>query len=127
MRRILILLPRWSAILRAFAALCAGTLGFVLLAFAAGASADDATLVLELKDHKFQPASPTVPANTRVKVTVKNLDATPAEFESRDFDVEKVIPPNGQITVNIGPLDPGTYDFFDEYHEQESTTQLTVK
>jgi len=113
--------------LRAFTAICAGTLSLALLAFGPAALADDPTLVLELKDHKFNPANPTVPANTRIKVTVKNLDSTPAEFESRDFDAEKVIPGNGEITVNIGPLDAGTYDFFDEYHEQDSTTQLTVK
>jgi len=105
----------------------AGTLSLALLAFGPAALADDATLVLEIKDHKFSPANPTIPANTRVKVTVKNLDPTPAEFESQDFDAEKVVPPNGQITLNIGPLDAGTYDFYDEYHQQQSTTQLTVK
>jgi Cupredoxin-like domain len=102
-------------------------LSLSLVTFVPAASADDATLVLELKDHKFQPLNPTIPANTRVKVTVKNLDPTPAEFESQDFDAEKVVPGNGQITVNIGPLDPGSYDFYDEYHQQESTTQLTVQ
>ncbi len=113
--------------MRSIAALCAGALSLGLLALAPAASADDATLVLELKDHKFSPANPTIPANTRVKVTVKNLDPTPAEFESKDFDAEKVVPGNSQITVNIGPLDAGSYDFFDEYHQQESTTQLTVQ
>jgi hypothetical protein len=116
-----------ESILRVFTAALVGTLSLTILAMQSGARADDAALVLELKDHKFTPASPAVPANTRIKVTVKNLDPTPAEFESQDFDAEKVIPPNGQITVNIGPLDPGTYDFYDEYHQQESTTQLTVK
>ena len=113
--------------MRALTALWAGTLSLAVFVFAPAAMADDATLLLELKDHKFSPANPTVPANTRIKVTVKNLDPTPAEFESQDFDAEKVVPPNGQITVNVGPLDPGTYDFYDEYHQQESTTQLTVK
>jgi hypothetical protein len=115
------------AILRALTAISAATLALALLAFGPAALADDATLVLELKDHKFSPANPTVPANTRIKVTVKNLDPTPAEFESQDFDAEKVVPGGGEITVNIGPLDPGAYDFYDEYHQQESTTQLTVQ
>jgi hypothetical protein len=105
----------------------AGILSLALITIGMAALADDASLVLELKDHKFSPANPTVPANTRIKVTVKNRDATPAEFESKDFDAEKVVPGGGEITVNIGPLDPGTYDFFDEYHQQESTTQLTVQ
>jgi hypothetical protein len=91
------------------------------------AQADDPALILELKDHKFQPANPTIPANTKVKLTVKNLDATPAEFESEDFDVEKVIPGNSEITVNLGPLEAGTYEFYDEYHEDESTASLVVQ
>jgi len=118
--------------LRVLAAVSAGILSFGLFALSVfavppAALADDATLVLELKDHKFNPANPTIPANTRVKVTVKNLDPTPAEFESQDFDAEKVVPGNSEITVNIGPLDPGTYDFYDEYHQQETTTTLTVR
>ena len=113
--------------MRAFALVSAVTISLALTGLHHAAMADDATLVLELKDHKFSPENPTVPANTRIKVTVKNLDPTPAEFESEDFDAEKVIPPNGQIVVNIGPLDPGTYDFYDEFHQQESTTQLTVE
>jgi hypothetical protein len=113
--------------LRVFTAVGAAILSLTLLGFEHAALADDATLVLELKDHKFSPANPTVPANTRITLTVKNLDPTPAEFESQDFDAEKVVPGGGEITVNIGPLDPGSYDFFDEYHQQESTTQLTVQ
>jgi hypothetical protein len=91
------------------------------------ALADDPALTLELKDHKFQPASPTIPPNIKVRLTVKNLDPTPAEFESEDLDVEKVIPGNSEITVNIGPLEAGTYEFYDEYHEDESTASLVVQ
>ena len=105
--------------------LAAGLLSLIVIV--TGASADDPALTLELKDHKFQPANPTIPADTKVKLTVKNLDATPAEFESEDFDVEKVVPGNSEITVNIGPLKAGTYEFYDEYHEDESTTKLMVQ
>src|ERR1044071_9289633 len=82
--------------MRAFAlALAAGVLSLVAIsAPAIRAAADDPALTLELKNHKFQPANPTIPANTKVKLTVRNLDATPAEFESEDLDVEKVIPAN---------------------------------
>ena len=104
---------------------------FVGLAFAFGAAAPalaaGATLALELKDHKFNPLTPTIPANTEVTVTLKNLDATPAEFESDDFDLEKVVPANGTITVKVGPLKAGTYEIHDEYHEDQSKTRLTVQ
>ncbi|MBU6500118.1 MAG: cupredoxin domain-containing protein, partial [Rhodospirillales bacterium] len=57
----------------------------------------------------------------------KNLDATPAEFESDDFTAEKLVPAGGRISILIGPLTPGTYEFHDEYHEADSKTHLTVR
>lgn len=91
------------------------------------AAADDATLTLSLKGHHFDPAEPSIPADTRVKVTATNLDDTPAEIESDDFKLEKVVPPGKTVTVTIGPLKAGTYEIHDEYHEDESKTKLTVK
>jgi uncharacterized protein (DUF58 family) len=91
------------------------------------AAADDPALSLTLKDHHFSPAEPTIPANTRVRLVVKNLDPTPAEFESDDFKAEKVVPPGREVSLTIGPLKPGSYEFHDEYHEDESKSRLTVK
>jgi len=102
------------------------------LALGLGASgqarADDApTLVLTLKGHHFDPATPEVPAGQRVKVTVSNLDATPAEVESDDFKLEKVLPPGATVTVTIGPLKAGSYEIHDEYNEDVSKTKLVAK
>jgi hypothetical protein len=94
---------------------------------AANVLAAEESYSLTLKDHKFSPAELTIPADKKVKVTVKNLDSTPAEFESDDFKAEKVIPAGKQVDVFIGPLKAGTYEFHDEYHEAESKTRLTVK
>ncbi len=46
---------------------------------------------LMLKDHRFTPSQVTVPAGERVSIEVENQDDTPAEFESHDLRVEKVI------------------------------------
>jgi hypothetical protein len=97
------------------------------LAVAAVTPAAEATLALTLKDHHFDPAQPTIPANQRVKVTVKNLDATPAEFESDEFKAEKIIPAGKEVSFYIGPLKPGTYEFHDDYHEDASKTHLTAQ
>jgi hypothetical protein len=97
------------------------------LPFSAAVFAADATLALTLKDHKFTPATPTIPANVKVKVTVKNLDSTAAEFESDDFKAEKVVPAGKEVTLVIGPLKPGKYEFHDEYHEDVSKTHLIAK
>ena len=77
--------------------------------------ADDMTLTL--KDHKFTPSEIKVPANKRVKLTVVNDDPTPEEFESHELRVEKVIPGKSKGIVRIGPLKPGRYPFYGEYHE----------
>ncbi len=105
-------------------------LGFTLALAAASASsafAADDVYRLTLKDHKFSPEGVTIPAGKKVKFAVKNLDATPAEFESDDFKAEKVIPAGKEVELYVGPLKPGSYEFHDEYHEAQSKTHLTVK
>jgi Cupredoxin-like domain len=105
-------------------------LGF---AFAIGigaplAVADDAARVsVTLKDHKFSPAEPTAPAGKPIIIDVSNLDSTPSEFESKTLRVEKVVPGGGKIAVQIRPLAPGRYRFFDDYHEDTTEGFLIVK
>lgn len=84
------------------------------------------TVVLTLKDNKFDQTNLSVPANERFRIQIHNQDATPAEFESSDLRVEKIIVPGGSITVNAGPLKPGTYKFFDEYHPDTATGAMTA-
>ena len=90
------------------------------LAAAACAAAQGADIeaTLRIKDHRFDPAELRVPANQRVKLTVHNQDATPEEFESHSMNREKVIPAGAKAVIYIGPLKPGRYDFFGEYHEK---------
>src|SRR4029077_21294920 len=96
-------------------------------ALAPPAQADDPSFSLTLKDHKFTPAELTIPANKRVRLVVKNLDPTPAEFESDDFKAEKIIHAGREVSLTIGPLKPGTYEFHDEYNEAASKSRLTAK
>jgi hypothetical protein len=94
-------------------------------AFAAQAHAEGAPeFHLVLQNHKFEPATLKVPANTKFKVLVTNRNATPSEFESSDFNREKIVLPNSTITVYIGPLDKGTYKFFDDFNQ--ATTGMLV-
>jgi hypothetical protein len=98
---------------------------FAFLAVTA-AWADD-TAQIALKDHQFVPQTLTIPAGKQVKLTVKNEDATPAEFESHDFHAEKVVQGHGQIVLFIGPLQAGTYGFFDDFHEETTKGKLVAK
>ncbi|KKL36810.1 cupredoxin-like domain protein [Burkholderia contaminans FFH2055] len=104
--------------------------GFALAllgALSTSAFAADDVVDLTLKGHKFSPDGVTIPAGKKVKFVVKNLDATPAEFESDDFKAEKVVPAGKSVEIMVGPLKAGTYEFHDEYHEAQSKTHLTVK
>ena len=83
-------------------------------------------VVLVLKDHRFAPDAVTVPAGERFRIEVENRDATPAEFESSALRVEKIIVPGGKISVMAGPLKPGTYKFFDDYHPDLAKGTLTA-
>ena len=60
-----------------YAILAASALGL------SGAAAAENAFTLTIKDHHFEPAELRVPANQAATLTVKNLDPTPEEFESR--------------------------------------------
>jgi hypothetical protein len=96
---------RWA--LAGLAALCLS---------AAALAADAPSYAISIKDHTFVPAELTIPANTRVLLLVKNLDAAPSEFESDDFHREKVVTAGDEIKVFVGPLLAGSYEFFDDFH-----------
>ena len=99
-----------------------------LLALGAAAPAVAAEpVVLTLSGNRFTPAEVRVKAGERFRIEVRNQDKTPAEFESTDLKIEKVIVPGGSITVNAGPLKPGTYKFFDEYHPETAQGTLIAE
>ena len=82
---------------------------------------------LSIKDHRFQPDSIEIPAGTKVKLLVKNQDASPEEFESHELNREKIIAGNSEATIYIGPLDPGEYGFFGEFNEATAQGKIIVE
>ncbi|MGH7045015.1 MAG: cupredoxin domain-containing protein [Stellaceae bacterium] len=89
------------------------------LVFIAGpALADPPSFTITLKSGQFVPGQLQIPAKTKVKLVVHNENSTPSEFESHQFHREKVVPAGQQVVVFVGPLDPGTYEFFDDFHPQ---------
>lgn len=97
------------------------------IAMLVGSSAHAEDYILSLKGDTFTPKEITIPADQKVKLTVKNLNAKPAEFESHDLNREKIIPANGEIVVFVGPLKPGSYTFFDEFQEETAKGTIVVK
>jgi len=88
-------------------------------------AADDPVLII--RDHKYEPEELTIPANTKVRLIVKNMDSTPEEFESFDLNREKVVAAGGQIEVFVGPLDPGRYEFFGDFHQDTARGHLVAQ
>jgi hypothetical protein len=90
-------------------------------------AAEDSGYVLSIKDHKFQPTEIEIPANKKVALKISNLDPTPEEFESTELRREKVIPGGGRITLSIGPLKPGRYEFFGDFNPTTARGRIVVK
>lgn len=81
------------------------------------ACADDAvTLSITIKDHKFDPAEMHAPPGQPIQFRVKNLNPIVSEFESSDLHFEKIVPAGSDAVVYVRPLQPGRYNFFDDFH-----------
>ena len=97
------------------------------LALPGTARAEQAPIEISIKDHRFEPAELKIPANTKVKLLVKNLDPTPEEFESYELKREKVIPAGASVTLFIGPLKPGVYPFMGEFNQATAQGRVIVE
>ncbi|HYZ41271.1 MAG TPA: cupredoxin domain-containing protein [Stellaceae bacterium] len=98
----------------------------LVLALDPPALADDPSFSIVLKNNQFIPSDVHIPAGVKVKLVVRNDNPTVSEFESTQFHREKIVPPGQEITVFVGPLDPGSYEFFDDFHA-ETRGHLVVK
>ena len=102
-------------------------LAVLLLAASLPANAQQAANVsISVKNHQFQPAQIYAPANVPIELRVKNLDATPMEFESVSLRVEKVVAGNSEGVIRLRPLAPGSYNFFDDFNPK-TTGVLVVR
>jgi plastocyanin len=89
---------------------------FAVAMAGSGQAADPAPVSITIKDRQFVPAEVTVPAGAKVELKIRNEQTAAAEFESHQMRREKVIPPGGTVSVFIGPLNPGRYEFFDDFN-----------
>ena len=91
------------------------------------AAADLPQYSLVIQNHRFAPAELKVPAGSKFKLRIENRDATPEEFESTEFNREKIVPANHAITVYVGPLAAGRYRFFGDFHQDTAQGALVVE
>ncbi len=100
----------------------------MLLALAGTATANELPeYTLVVKDHVYQPSEIKVPAGTKFKLIVRNEDPTAEEFESTDFNREKIVLPNSSSIVFVGPLRAGSYGFFGDFHQATAKGRLIVE
>lgn len=102
-------------------------LALAMVAFAGPVAAAPPVIEIEIRDHLFYPPEIEIPAATKIKLIVKNLDPTPEEFESYELNREKVISGNSQAVIFIGPLPPGEYPFFGEFNPKTAQGRVIVK
>jgi plastocyanin len=111
-----------------FAELSRITLAVAAIAALAGAARADTPggVTLTLKNHRFTPATFTVAAGQKVRVTLINQDPATEEFDSHDLRLEEVVTPMGRISFNIGPLPAGQYSFMGEFHAGTAQGKVTA-
>jgi len=79
-----------------------------------------------LKSHLFYPAEITLPSNKKIKLIIDNQDDSVEEFDSFSLNREKVLFPKQKSIIYIGPLSPGRYAFFGEYHPSSARGTIIV-
>lgn len=93
-------------------------IAIVTAAAMAAAHADETKPIeISLKDTTFTPSEVKIPVGKTVIVKFKNLNARPAEIESKPLKIEKIVQGGGEIIANVKAKAPGKILFVDEYHE----------
>ena len=99
-------------------------IGLLIFVHASQAAETNDVYTIAISDHHFSPQELVVPAHQKIKLIVENRDPTAEEFESYDLNREKIVGGKSSITLHIGPLKPGTYKYFGEFHQ--NTAQGTI-
>ena len=71
---------------------------------------------------QFRPAELSAPAGKPLTLRMQNMDAKAMEFESKSLRVEKVVAANSEGVINIRPLQPGRYEFYDDFNAKARGT-----
>jgi plastocyanin len=98
------------------------------LALGAGAaSADNGVVEVRFQGHHFSPANLEVPAGQALTIKVVNASSETIEFESFRLNREKALQPGETIAVRLPALSPGSYDFYDDFHQDVPQGSIVAK
>ena len=94
---------------------------------AATAGAEDSVIEMRFDNRHFTPQTLTVPAGQPLMIKVVNASKETIEFESFKLNREKAIEPGETITVRLPALSPGSYDFYDDFHQDVPQGSIIAK
>jgi cupredoxin-like protein len=105
---------------------------FNLMLLAAGglataAPAEDVIVELRFENRSFTPQTLNVPANRPFKIKILNESKEVIEFESFKLNREKVVGVGETVTITIPGLKPGSYDFYDDFHQDVPQGTIVAK
>jgi plastocyanin len=87
------------------------------VAFSSAVHAEGSTVQIRFENQRFTPQTLTVAAGQPLAITVTNAAKQTIEFESFKLNRERAIAPGETITVHLPALSPGSYDFYDDFHQ----------
>lgn len=93
----------------------------------AAAHANNSAVELRFEGHRFSPANLAVPAGEAVTIRVVNASNETIEFESFRLNREKAIQPGEAIAVRLPALSAGSYDFYDDFHQDVPQGSIVAK
>jgi hypothetical protein len=103
------------------------TISLATATIATPALCDGGAIDLRFENHRFTPQTLTVPANAALVLKVANTSNETIEFESFKLNREKAVEPGQTITVRLPPLSPGSYDFYDDFHQDVPEGSIVAK
>lgn len=80
-----------------------------------------------IENHFFYPKELIIPADEKIKLVIENKDNQAEEFDSFDLNREKVIFPGKKATIYLGPLKPGSYEYFGEFNPDTAQGVIKVR
>lgn len=90
-------------------------------------AADLPVVDLTIHDAKFEPDQIKVPAGKKFKLRVTNKGPAIEEFESNDLNRERIVPVGSSVELYVGPLKPGRYKVFGDFHPNTAKAELVAE
>lgn len=107
--------------------LAAGLLLIPGLNLITGRAAAGDTIAIRFADHHFTPQTLMVPTGQPLAIKVVNASNETIEFESFKLNREAAMTSGETITVRLPALSPGSYDFYDDFHQDVPEGSIVAK